>query len=607
MAVQPTIRKSDEETPLPRLRRPLRRLLDGPASNRAGGERWPEGLADTPPVQRPPLPEAGPAASGGFERQPLSRRFGLGTRRAAPEVPAPNPLAGAGLEPGGFDEPTARHAPEVEDADVLDDRDEEGSDEAPDGPPAPPLRPTLRAPSLRRADEPAPVSEPVEAFRRPDAVDRRTQRRSRVGSKENPQLEEAKSRLHEQLIKDLEHGALENLAPERRREAVIKAAKELIAEGELQVPGVSRDDLLEGVADEVLGLGPIEPLLRDPEVSEVMVNGPERIFYEKSGRIYRAPIRFRNDDHIMRIIERIVSPLGRRVDESSPMVDARLPDGSRVNITVPPASPKSPSVTIRKFQSDKMKMADLVRFGALSEATAEFLSMCVRSHLNIIISGGTGTGKTTMLNALSAFIPNTERIITIEDPTELQLQQEHVITLEARPPSIEGRNAVTQRDLVRNCLRMRPDRIIVGETRGSEAFDMLQAMNTGHDGSISTIHANTPRDAVARLENMVLMAGMELPARAIREQIASAIHLFVQLTRMQDGSRKITHVTEVSGMEGDTITLQDIFLFKLDHVDEDGKVHGDMRPTGIRPGFAAKFAMAGIDFPNHLFGSFEDW
>jgi pilus assembly protein CpaF len=274
-----------------------------------------------------------------------------------------------------------------------------------------------------------------------------------------------------------------------------------------------------------------------------------------------------------------------------------------VNITVPPASPKAASITIRKFRADKMKMSDLIAVGALSEATAEFLAMCVHAHLNIIISGGTGTGKTTMLNALSAFIPNTERIVTVEDPSEVRLQQDHVITLEARPASIEGKNQIKQRDLVRNCLRMRPDRIIVGEVRGEEAFDMLQAMNTGHDGSISTVHANTPRDAVARLENMVLMAGMDLPARAIREQIASAIHVFIQVTRLQDGSRKITHVTEVSGMEGDTITLQDIFLFKLDHVDENGKVHGSMQPTGIRPAFAEKFKIHGISMPPDLFAA----
>ncbi|MBE0609892.1 MAG: CpaF family protein [Dehalococcoidia bacterium] len=423
----------------------------------------------------------------------------------------------------------------------------------------------------------------------------------------NPQAEAAKIRLHELLIEELEHGALEGLAPEQQRDAVVKAARELIAQEGIQLGGTSREELLEGVADEVLGLGPLEPLLRDPSVSEVMVNDIDKVYFEREGRIFRSPARFRDKQHVMRIIERIVAPLGRRIDESSPMVDARLPDGSRVNITIPPASPKAASITIRKFRADKMRMADLIAVGALSEATAEFLAMCVRAHMNIIISGGTGTGKTTMLNALSAFIPNTERIVTIEDPSELRLQQDHVITLEARPASIEGKNQIKQRDLVRNCLRMRPDRIIVGEVRGEEAFDMLQAMNTGHDGSVSTIHANNPREALARMENMVLMAGMELPSRAIREQVASAIHLFIQISRLQDGSRKVTHVTEVSGMEGDTITLQDIFLFKLDRVDEDGKVHGSMKPTGIRPGFVHKFAMAGIELPNNLFGTAEGW
>jgi len=417
----------------------------------------------------------------------------------------------------------------------------------------------------------------------------------------NPQIEAAKIRLHELLIEELEHGSLEGLPAEQQREAVIRAAREIVAQEQIQLGGATRDELVEAVADEVLGLGPLEPLLRDPSVSEVMVNDLDKIFFEQDGRIYRSPLRFRDKQHIMRIIERIVAPLGRRIDESSPMVDARLPDGSRVNITIPPASPKAPSITIRKFRADKMRMADLIAVGAMSEATAEFLAMCVRAHLNIIISGGTGTGKTTLLNALSAFIPNTERIITIEDPSELRLQQEHVITLEARPASIEGKNQIKQRDLVKNCLRMRPDRIIVGEVRGEECFDMLQAMNTGHDGSISTIHANTPRDALARLENMVLMAGMDLPARAIREQIASAIDIFIQVQRLQDGSRRVSHVTEVSGMEGDTITLQDIFLFKLDRVDDDGKVVGSMQPTGVRPSFLHKFQMSGIELPATLF------
>jgi len=476
-------------------------------------------------------------------------------------------------------------------------------DEGPSAqPPAVPesgQRPTLLRPA------PAPAT-PGGVQQDASALPRRKPAEA-AGNRANPQAEAAKLRLHELLIDELEHGALENLAPEQQREAVIRAARELIAQEGLQLGGSSREELLEAVADEALGLGPLEPLLRDPAVTEVMVNDLDKIYYEQEGRIFRSPARFRDKQHIMRIIERIVAPMGRRIDESSPMVDARLPDGSRVNITVPPASPKSPTITIRKFRADKMRMADLIAVGAMSEATAEFLAMCVRAHLNIIISGGTGTGKTTMLNALSAFIPNTERIVTIEDPSELRLQQDHVITLEARPASIEGKNQIKQRDLVRNCLRMRPDRIIVGEVRGEECFDMLQAMYTAHDGSISTVHTNTPRDAIARLENMVLMAGMDLPARAIREQVAAAIHVFIQVQRLQDGSRKVTHVTEISGMEGDTITLQDIFLFKLDRVDEDGKVHGAMRPTGIRPSFVTRFQMAGIELPNNLFGSGEGW
>ncbi len=470
----------------------------------------------------------------------------------------------------------------------------------------PPVRmgPTPLRPGIPTAD---PASAPTDDG---PAIPRRRPIEGRAGdasARANPQAEETKIRLHELLIEELEHGSLEGLEPDAQRDAVMRAGRELIAQEGLQLGGSTREELLDAVADEVLGLGPLEPLLRNPAITEVMVVDLDRIFYEQEGRIFRSPLRFRDKNHVMRIIERIVAPLGRRIDESSPMVDARLPDGSRVNITIPPVSPKAPTITIRKFRSDKMRIADLIAVGAMSEATAEFLAMCVRAKLNIIISGGTGTGKTTLLNALSAFIPNTERIVTIEDPAELKLQQEHVITMEARPPSIEGKNAVLQRDLVRNSLRMRPDRIIVGEVRGSECFDMLQAMNTGHEGSISTVHANTPRDAIARLENMVMMAGMELPARAIREQIASAIDIFIQVQRLQDGSRKVTHVTEVSGMEGETITLQDIFLFKLDHVDEDGHVKGSMQPTGIRPGFASRFKMAGIELPNHLFGSPEGY
>ena len=414
-------------------------------------------------------------------------------------------------------------------------------------------------------------------------------------------LNELKFTLHQRLIEELDPNKLEGLGKEKARDAVEQAARTLVAQEMPGIVGTTRDELVSAVADEVLGFGPIEPLLRDAGISEVMVNAPDTVFYEKEGRLYLSSVRFRDDQHIMRIVERIVAPLGRRVDESSPMVDARLPDGSRVNIIIPPVAPKSPTVTIRKFRADKMTMNDLVATGALTNDLAEFFRACVQAKLNIIISGGTGSGKTTMLNALSAFIPDTERIVTIEDPTELQLQQGHVVTLEARPASLEGRGEVTQRDLVRNALRMRPERIIVGEVRGAEAFDMLQAMNTGHEGSLGTVHANTPRDALARIENMVLMAGFELPVKAIREQMQSAIHLVIQIARFPDGTRKVVSVAEVSGMEGQIVTMQDLFRFEQVGIDTDGRVLGDLRTTGIRPRFADKFEVAGIHLPADLF------
>jgi pilus assembly protein CpaF len=414
-------------------------------------------------------------------------------------------------------------------------------------------------------------------------------------------LNELKFTLHQRLIEELDPNKLEGLGKEKAREAVEQAARTLIAQEMPGIVGTTRDELVSAVADEVLGLGPLEPLLRDASISEVMVNHPDTVFYEKEGRLYLSSVRFRDDQHIMRIVERIVAPLGRRVDESSPMVDARLADGSRVNVIIPPVAPKSPTITIRKFRADKMTFADLVATGMLTNELAEFFRACVQAKLNILISGGTGSGKTTMLNALSSFIPDTERIVTIEDPTELQLQQGHVVTLEARPPSLEGKGEVTQRDLVRNSLRMRPDRIIVGEVRGPEAFDMLQAMNTGHEGSLGTVHANTPRDALARIENMVMMAGFELPVKAIREQMQSAIHLVIQIARFPDGTRKVVSVAEVSGMEGQVVTMQDLFRFEQTGIDSDGRVLGELRTTGIRPRFAEKFEVAGIHLPADLF------
>jgi pilus assembly protein CpaF len=414
-------------------------------------------------------------------------------------------------------------------------------------------------------------------------------------------LNELKFTLHQRLIEELDPNKLEGLGKEKARDAVEQAARTLIAQEMPGIVGTTRDELVSAVADEVLGFGPIEPLLRDQSISEVMVNHPDTIFYEKEGRLYLSSVRFRDDQHIMRIVERIVAPLGRRVDESSPMVDARLPDGSRVNIIIPPVAPKSPTVTIRKFRTDKMTINDLVATGALTNELGEFFRACVQAKLNVLISGGTGSGKTTMLNALSSFIPDTERIVTIEDPTELQLQQGHVVTLEARPPSLEGRGEVTQRDLVRNSLRMRPDRIIVGEVRGPEAFDMLQAMNTGHEGSLGTVHANSPRDALSRIENMVMMAGFELPVKAIREQMQSAIHVIIQIARFPDGTRKVTAVAEVSGMEGQVVTMQDLFRFEQTGVDTDGRILGELRTTGIRPRFAEKFEVSGIHLPMDLF------
>ena len=359
--------------------------------------------------------------------------------------------------------------------------------------------------------------------------------------------------------------------------------------------------LLDQVLAEILGLGPIEPLLQDNTVTEIMINGPRRIYVERAGKIEKTEQVFENEEHLLRIIDRIVAPLGRRVDESSPMVDARLPDGSRVNVTIPPISLVGPVVTIRKFSHIPFTDADLQTFGTITPEFVHLTKAAVEARLNMIISGGTGSGKTTLLNVLSQYIPARERIVTIEDAAELQLKQEHVVTLEARPPNIEGKGQVTIRDLVINALRMRPDRIVVGEARGGEALDMLQAMNTGHDGSLSTLHANTARDALRRLETMVLMSGMDLPLRAVREQISSAIDCIVHLERMSDGSRRVVQVAEVQGMEGETVVMQDILRFEQTG-QKDGKIFGRLNPTGIRPKFAEKIEHAGIKLPGNIFG-----
>jgi pilus assembly protein CpaF len=407
--------------------------------------------------------------------------------------------------------------------------------------------------------------------------------------------------VHQRLIEDMDASAIEKLPSDQAREVVEKAARTIMREIAPGAVGVERDLLISHVADEVLGLGPIEEMVSDASISEVMVNALDNIYYERDGILYLSNTRFRDDRHIMRIAERILSPLGRRVDESSPYVDARLADGSRVNIIIPPVAPKSPTITIRKFRTDKYTMGDLIAGASVSPELAEFFNACVKGRLNTLVSGGTGTGKTTLLNAMSAYIPATERIVTIEDPTELRLQQPHVVSLESRPPNLEGKHEVTQRDLVRNALRMRPDRIIVGEVRGAEAFDMMQAMNTGHEGSLTTVHANSPRDALLRVENMILMAGFDLPVRAIREQMASAFHIIIHLARFVDGSRKVVALSEVTGLEGQVVTMQDLFRFHHEGVDADGRVLGQVIPTGIQPRFLERLTAMGVSFPSDMF------
>lgn len=401
-------------------------------------------------------------------------------------------------------------------------------------------------------------------------------------------------------------GEAGNLARAALSELIVETIEDTLTEEQINLSRHERNLLAAELVDEVTGLGPINPLILDDTVSEVMVNGPEQVFVERHGQLELTNIKFRDDAHVQHIIEKIVAPLGRRIDESSPMVDARLSDGSRVNAIIPPLALDGPSITIRKFARDPLTVDDLIRFGTLTEEMAEFLAICVLVRLNIVVSGGTGSGKTTLLNVLSSFIPATDRIVTIEDAAELQLRQVHVVRLESRPPNIEGKGAIYIRDLVRNALRMRPDRIIVGEVRGGEALDMLQAMNTGHDGSLTTGHANSSRDMLARLETMVLMSGMELPVRAIREQIASAIDVIVQQSRLRDGTRKVTCISEVQGMEGDVIVLQDIFKFVQEDV-VDGKVIGRLVATGIRPKFVERIAAAGIELPQVLFQPPQVW
>lgn len=413
----------------------------------------------------------------------------------------------------------------------------------------------------------------------------------------NQNFQELKARLHRNLITRLDLTKLNALAPERVRTEVSRLVEDLLIAESVALSLIERDRLVSEVHNELFGLGPLEPLLADQTISDILVNSYANIYIERRGKLEKTAISFKDDEHLMRVIERIVSTVGRRIDEAQPMVDARLTDGSRVNAIIPPLAIDGPVLSIRRFGSDPLKMPALIENGALTKEIAMLFEMCVKARLNVIISGGTGAGKTTLLNALSAYIPHDERIVTIEDSAELQLQQPHVVRLETRPPNIEGRGEVSQRDLVRNALRMRPDRIVIGEVRGGEAIDMLQAMNTGHDGSLTTIHANSPRDSLGRLETMIQMTGMRLSDRAMRQQVASAVNLVIQVARLTDGTRRITSISEITGMEGETVAMQEIFTFERAGVDAAGKVLGRFRSTGIRPRFAERLRQYGMTLP----------
>jgi pilus assembly protein CpaF len=419
--------------------------------------------------------------------------------------------------------------------------------------------------------------------------------------KRKERLTELKVEIHKRLLEDLNLSAIESATEQSLRGEIAALATEALDDMSVALNKEDRLALNQELYDEVMGLGPLEPLLKDETINDILVNGPKRIFVERAGKLQLSDVTFRDERHLLRIIDKIVSAVGRRVDESNPYCDARLMDGSRFNCMIPPIAVDGSLVSIRKFKKDKLRIEDLVRFGAFTEEMAAYLQAAVSCRLNIIVSGGTGSGKTTTLNALSSFIDNHERVLTIEDTAELQLQQVHVGRMESRPPNVEGKGAVTQRDCLRNALRMRPDRIIVGETRGEEVIDMLQAMNTGHDGSMTTIHANNPRDAISRLENMVAMAGIEMPLKAVRSKIASAVNLMVQASRLQDGTRRMTSVTEITGMEGEVISMQEVFRFERLGVEPSGKIIGRFNATGIRSAFSDRFRQWGFDLPASIY------
>lgn len=410
-----------------------------------------------------------------------------------------------------------------------------------------------------------------------------------------------KRRIHNKLVDKLDLSRVGDLKGEQLRREIRLVVEHLCDSENTLINRSERDRIIEEVLDETFGLGPLELILKDPHVSDIMINGPKQIYVEKSGQLQLTGVEFRDNGHLMQIIDRIVSKVGRRVDETCPMVDARLEDGSRVNAIIPPLALDGAAVSIRRFGSNPLKLEDLLNFKALTPEMVMLLEGCIKARLNMIICGGTGSGKTTLLNTLSSFIPNDQRIITIEDAAELQLQQDHVVRLETRPPNIEGNGAVTATDLVKNALRMRPERIIIGECRGGETLDMLQAMNTGHDGSLTTIHANNPRDGVARLETMVMMSGFDLPIKAIRQQISSAVNLIIQANRLQGGPRRVTHITEINGMEGETVVMQDIFRFVQDGIGENGKAYGHFVATGVRPSFMTRLEQAGVRLPASTF------